>query len=566
MESLAWVQVAVFAVILLCLVKPLGVYMARVFSGQKTFFDYVAGPVERGFYRLAGIDAQREQNWQQYTLSLVLFNVVGVVIVMACLMLQHYLPFNPQHMKGVSSDLAFNTASSFASNTNWQAYAGESTLSYFSQMTALAVQNFLSAATGIAVAIALIRGFARRSAQTIGNFWVDMARSVLWILLPISIVLAVVYMAQGVPDTLAHYVHLTTISGAHQTLPLGPVASQEAIKSLGTNGGGFFNANSAHPFENPTGLTNFLQVLSIFAIGAALTYTFGRMVKNQKQGWILLGTMGILFFIGLGFMGWAEMHVNPHLIHHVVGGNMEGKEVRFGIPGSVLYDEVSTAASDGGVNSVIDSYTPIGGMVALVNMALGEVIIGGVGTGLYTMLVFIILTVFIAGLMIGRSPEFLGKKIEAREMKLAVITLLISPLCVLVFTAIACLLPSALHQLTNHGPHGFTELLYAYTSAAANNGSAFAGLNANTPFFNWTIGITMLIGRFGMIIPILAIAGGLATKKTVAVSEGTFPTTGIIFLVLLIAMIVMVVGLTFFPALSLGPIHEQLAMVHGQTF
>ena len=563
MLAAGFLQDLLFVCCLLLLVKPLGLYIKKVFANEKTFLDKVMCPIELAIYRLCGIKGEQEQTWYQYAVSLIIFSFIGLIIVYTILRLQFYLPFNPQNFKGVASDLAFNTAASFTTNTNWQAYAGESTLSYFSQMAGLAVQNFLSAAVGIAVCIALIRAFARQGAKTIGNFWFDLVRAALWILLPISVLLAIVYVWQGVPENLHHYVHALTLTGGHQVIPQGPVATQEVIKSLGTNGGGFFNANSAHPYENPTPLTNFLQVLSIFVIGAALTNTFGRMVKDQRQGWTLLAAMGILFAISLFAMSYFELHM-PHKISapHVqilhANQNMEGKEVRFGVMGSALYNTVTTSASNGGVNSMLDSYTPLGGGMALANMQLGEIIVGGAGAGLYGMLMYVLLAVFIAGLMVGRTPEFLGKKIEAREVKMVILALLIAPLGILLFTAIACVTPEGLAAIGEPGAHGFSQILYNFTTAFANNGSAFAGLNGNVPFYKILIGIGVILGRYCMIIPVLAVAGSLVKKPRLPQTSGSFVTTGPIFVLLLIGTILLIAGLTFFPALSLGPIVEHL--------
>jgi len=503
------------------------------------------------------------------------FNALGLLVVLALQLFQLHLPLNPQHLPNVPWPLAFNTAVSFTSNTNWQAYAGEQPLGHLVQMAGLTVQNFQSAGTGIALAIALCRGLARRSAHTIGNFWVDIVRATLWVLLPISLLLALAFVWQGVPQNLNAYATAGTLEGAAQTIPQGPVASQEAIKVLGTNGGGFFNANSAHPYENPTPLTNLIQLVAIFSIGAALTYTFGRMVGDQRQGWAVLAAMLVLFGIGIGVAYSAEAGGNPAFARLGVdatagamqaGGNMEGKEVRFGVADSALYAVVTTDASCGAVNSMHDSFTPLGGLVPLADILLGEIIVGGVGAGLYGMLLFVLLTVFIAGLMVGRTPEYLGKKIEAKEVKMAMLAILILPLSILGLTALASALPAGVKGALNAGPHGFSEILYAFTSGAGNNGSAFAGLSANTPFYNVTIGLAMFVGRYLMIIPTLAIAGSLVTKKSAPASAGTFPTTGVLFVGLLIGVIIIVGGLTFFPALSLGPVVEHLLMMGGRTF
>ncbi|TNM61286.1 potassium-transporting ATPase subunit KdpA [Aliirhizobium smilacinae] len=562
-----WLQILVFCGILIVLVKPLGAYMARVFSGGRTLLSPVLVPIERGLYALAGTNEREEQHWTTYAFALLMFNLLGTVVLYALLRFQDILPMNPAGMPAVGPELSFNTAVSFVANTNWQSYGGESTMSYFSQMVGLAVQNFVSAATGIAIAIALIRAFSRASGKAIGNFWVDMTRATLYILLPACIVLTLIYVWLGVPQTLGPYVDATTLEGAKQTIALGPVASQLAIKMLGTNGGGFFNANSAHPFENPDNISNMIQMLSIFAIGAAFTNVFGRMVGNQRQGWAILGAMGILFIAGVGIVYWAEAAANP-IMHAfgLQGANMEGKEVRFGTVMSSLFAVITTAASCGAVNAMHGSFTALGGLIPLINMQLGEVIVGGVGAGFYGIILFIIIAIFVAGLMVGRTPEYLGKKIEAKEMKMAVLAILCLPLAMLVFTAIASVLPSAVASVGTGGPHGFSEILYAYTSAAANNGSAFGGLTANTPWYNVTLGLGMLMGRFLVIIPALAIAGSLVAKKTVPASAGTFPTDGGLFVGLLVGTILIVGGLTFMPALALGPVVEHLMMIAGQTF
>ncbi|MCW0001178.1 potassium-transporting ATPase subunit KdpA [Pararhizobium sp. YC-54] len=562
-----WIQILIFCGIVILLVKPLGAYMTRVFSGERTLLSPLFSPVERGLYRLAGTSEKEEQHWTSYVFALLLFNLAGLAILYALQRFQGSLPFNPAGMSAVGPELSFNTAASFVSNTNWQNYGGESTMSYLAQMAGLTVQNFASAATGMAIAVALIRGFARASGKSIGNFWVDMTRATLYILLPVCIVLTIAYVYLGVPQTLGAYVTAKTIEGAQQTIALGPVASQLAIKMLGTNGGGFFNVNSAHPFENPDAISNLIQMVTIFAIGAGFTNVFGRMVGNQRQGWAILATMGMLFVAGVAVTYWAEATGNP-LVHAMglEGGNMEGKEVRFGIVLSSLFAVVTTAASCGAVNAMHGSFTALGGLIPLINMELGEVIVGGVGAGFYGILMFVILTVFVAGLMVGRTPEYLGKKIEAKEVKMAVLAILILPLVMLGFTAVAVLLPTGVASIGNPGPHGFSEILYAYTSAAANNGSAFGGLTGNTPWYNITLGIAMLMGRFLVIIPALAIAGSLVMKKTVPASAGTFPTHGPLFVGLLCGVILIVGGLTFFPALALGPIVEHLAMISGQTF
>lgn len=562
-----WLQILAYCGIVVLLVKPLGGYMHRVFNGDRTFLSPVLGPIERGLYRIAGTSEREEQHWTAYAAGIMLFSVASFLVLYVLQRLQGVLPYNPAGMTAVEPNLAFNTAVSFVSNTNWQNYGGESTMSYLVQMAGLTVQNFLSAAVGIAIAVALIRGFARASAKSIGNFWVDMTRCTLYVLLPLCIVLTLVYVYLGMPQTLGPYVNATTLEGAQQTIAVGPVASQVAIKMLGTNGGGFFNANAAHPFENPDAISNLIQMVTIFALGAALTNVFGRMVGNQRQGWAILATMGVLFIAGVAVCYWAEAGGNP-LVHAlgIDGGNMEGKETRFGIAMSALFAVVTTAASCGAVNAMHDSFTALGGFIPMINMQLGEVIVGGVGAGFYGILMFIVVAVFVAGLMVGRTPEYLGKKIEAKEVKMAMLAILCLPLAMLVFTAIAVVLPSAVASIANGGPHGFSEILYAYTSAAANNGSAFGGLIGNTPWYNITLGITMLMGRFLVIIPALAIAGSLVAKKTVPASAGTFPTDGPLFVGLLVGVILIVVGLTFFPALAIGPIVEQLAMIHGQTF
>ncbi|KAA3445940.1 potassium-transporting ATPase subunit KdpA [Mesorhizobium sp. SARCC-RB16n] len=562
-----WIQILLYCGILVLLVKPLGFYMHRVFKGDRTPLSPVLRPLERGLYRICGTSEREEQHWTTYAVAMLLFNLAGFLVLYFLQRLQGSLPYNPAGMSAVDPALAFNTAASFMTNTNWQNYGGESTMSYLVQMAGLAVQNFVSAATGIAIAIALIRGFARASGKSIGSFWVDMTRATLYVLLPLCIVLTLVYVWLGMPQTLGPYADATTLEGAKQTIALGPVASQVAIKMLGTNGGGFFNANAAHPFENPDAISNLIQMLSIFVIGAALTNVFGRMVGNQRQGWAILASMGVLFIAGVAVCYWAEAAGNP-LVHAlgIDGGNMEGKETRFGIALSALFAVITTAASCGAVNAMHDSFTALGGMIPLINMQLGEVIVGGVGAGFYGMLMFILIAVFVAGLMVGRTPEYLGKKIEAKEVKMAMLAILCLPLAMLIFTAIAVVLPSAVASIANGGPHGFSEILYAYTSAAANNGSAFGGLNGNTPWYNITLGIGMLMGRFLVIIPALAIAGALAAKKTVPASAGTFPTDSALFVGLLVGVIVIVGGLTFFPALVVGPVVEHLAMIHGQTF
>ena len=567
MTLIGWTQILLYCAIVAVLVKPLGGYMTRVFNGEQTLLSPLLGPVEAALFRAAGVDAQREQHWLAYTVAMLLFHVGGFLILYGLMRFQGALPFNPADQSAVPADLAFNTAVSFITNTNWQNYGGESTLSYLVQMLGLTHQNFLSAATGIVLAVALIRGFARASSSTVGNFWVDITRCTLYILLPICVVYALFLVWEGIPQTLGPYVDATTLEGTKQTIAVGPVASQIAIKMLGTNGGGFFNANAAHPFENPAALSNFVQMVSIFAIGAALTNVFGRMVGDQRQGWSILAVMGALFIAGVLVCYWAEARGNDAFTAMgLTGGNMEGKEVRFGIVASALFAVITTAASCGAVNAMHDSFTALGGMIPLINIQLGEIIVGGVGAGMYGMLLFVIVSVFVAGLMVGRTPEYVGKKIEAKEVKMAMLAILILPLMYLGWTAAAVVIPSAAASMANPGPHGFTEVLYAYTSQTGNNGSAFAGLNGNTLWYNVTGAIAMLVGRFWMIVPAMAIAGSLAAKKTVPASAGTFPTTGGLFVGLVVGVIVIIGGLTFFPALALGPIVEQLAMRSGILF
>ncbi|MBL8668487.1 MAG: potassium-transporting ATPase subunit KdpA [Rhodospirillales bacterium] len=564
-----WGQIALYVLLIAGITRPLGGYMTAVFEGRRTLLSPVLRPIERGFYRLAGVDPQAEHRWLSYAVALLAFNLAGALLLFALQRLQAELPLNPQGFPGAAPDLAFNTAISFATNTNWQSYAGESSLGYAVPMVGLTVQNFLSAATGIAVALALVRGFARRNTGAIGNFWVDVTRCTLYLLLPLCLIAAVFFIWQGVPQNLSAAVHASTLEGATQTIAQGPVASQLAIKMLGTNGGGFFNANSAHPYENPTALANFVQMLLVLAIGAALTNVFGRMVGDERQGWALLAAMGLLFVAGVAVCYWAEANAVPALTALGVdpaAGNMEGKEVRFGIAISALFTAITTAASCGAVNAMLDSFTPLGGMVAMINMQLGEVIVGGVGPGLYGMLLFAILTVFIAGLMVGRTPEYVGKKIEAKEVKMTMLAVLCLPLTILGFTALAVVLPAGLAAIQAPGPHGFSEVLYAFTSATANNGSAFAGLGANTPFYNVALAVAMMVGRFAVIVPVLAIAGSLAAKTTLPPSAGTFPTSGGLFIGLLTGIILIVGGLTFFPALALGPVTEHLSMLAGITY
>ena len=562
-----WLLIALFTALVVAITKPMGTWLFALYEGRRTPLHIVLGPLERGFYGLAGIDPKADMTWRRYAVHVILFSVFGTLALYALQRLQGGLPFNPQGFGAVSEHLSFNTAISFVSNTNWQSYSGESTMSHLTQMTGLAVQNFLSAATGIAVAFAFIRGFVRKEATGLGNFWADLTRITLYLLVPVCIVYALVLVALGVPQTLAGSVTATTLEGVKQVLALGPVASQEAIKMLGTNGGGFFNANSAHPFENPNALTNLLQMLSIFTIGAGLTWTFGKAVGNTRQGWAILTAMLLLFLAGTGITYMSEAAANPHLAHiGVAGGNMEGKEVRFGIAASSLFAVVTTDASCGAVNAMHDSFSAIGGLVPLFNMQLGEIIIGGTGSGLYGFLLYAILAVFVAGLMVGRSPEYVGKKIEAREVKLAVLALAVLPLIILGFTGIAAISEAGLAGRANMGPHGFSEILYAFTSAVANNGSAFAGLTANTPFYNGLLGVAMWVGRFFIIVPVLAIAGSLAAKRVVPVSSGSFPTTGPLWVGLLLAIILILGGLTFLPSLALGPVADQFATVRGQLF
>jgi K+-transporting ATPase ATPase A chain len=564
---IGWLQVAAFFALLLLLMRPLGLYIARVLEGQKTILDPVLKPVERLIYCVGGVEAEHEMDWREYAVAMLLFSGVSLLLTYAIERMQHFLPWNPQHIVAVAADLAWNTAASFTTNTNWQSYTPESTMSYFTQMVGLAYHNFASAAGGIAVAIALVRGLARKESKTIGNFWVDTTRGLLYVLLPLCVILTPILIEQGVVQNLHPYTVATTLEHQTQTIAQGPVASQEAIKMLGTNGGGFFNANSAHPFENPTPLTNFLEILSIFLIPAALTVTLGKLTGSPGHGWAVFATMSLLFFIGLTAVYWAESQPHPLLHGLVQHGNMEGKETRFGIAGSSLFAVTTTDASCGAVNSMHDSFTPLGGMVVLANILLGEVIFGGVGAGLYGMLIFVVLSVFIAGLMVGRTPEYLGKKVEGFDIKMCMLYVLIFPLIILIFAAISILAPKfGLTALANSGPHGLTEMLYIYTSATGNNGSAFAGVSVNTPWYNYTIGFAMLAGRFLMMVPVLALAGNLAQKKTVPPSPGTFPVNTALFTVLLTGVILIVGALTFFPALSLGPILEHLQLHAGTTY
>ncbi|HPH06691.1 MAG TPA: potassium-transporting ATPase subunit KdpA [Methylotenera sp.] len=580
------IQVVLYLAILLLLTKPMGLWIAKVMNGESAIANKFGGPIERLVYRALGIKPETEMSWKHYAVALMLFNVIGIVTVYFLQRWQAWLPLNPQQFPAVSVDSSLNTAISFVTNTNWQGYGGESTMSYLTQMLALTVQNFLSAATGIAVVIALIRGFARHTAQTIGNFWVDITRSTLYILLPLSLMLAVALMGQGVIQNFDAYKEVTTLQPttysatdsagkqtnevtSTQTLAMGPVASQEAIKMIGTNGGGFFNANSAHPYENPTPLSNFLEMLAIFLIPAGLCFTFGMMVGDRRQGWAVFSAMAIVFVVMAGFVIWAEQAGNPVLTANGAdqavsalqsGGNMEGKETRFGIVSSALFATITTAASCGAVNAMHDSFTPLGGLVPMWLMQLGEVIFGGVGSGLYTMLIYAVLAVFIAGLMIGRTPEYLGKKIEIFDMKMTALIILVTPLVVLIGTAIAVMTDPGKAGIANPGAHGFSEILYALSSAANNNGSAFAGLSANTPFYNMLLAFAMFLGRFGIILPVLAIAGSMAAKKRIPVSLGTMPTHGPLFITLLIGAVILVGALTYIPALALGPVIEHLLM------
>jgi K+-transporting ATPase ATPase A chain len=571
-------QIALYFLVIVAITKPMGAYMAKVFAGERTFLHRVFRPLEAAIYKLCGIDESAEQHWTRYAGSMLVFSIVSLLFTYLLMRVQQWLPLNPQGLANVGPDLSFNTAVSFTTNTNWQAYTPETTMSYLTEMAALATHNFFSAALGIAVAIAFIRGFARHSTKTLGNFWVDFTRATVYVLLPLSIVGALLLCSQGVIQNFDGYTKVTTLEGAVQTIPQGPVASQEAIKMIGTNGGGFFNANSAHPFENPTPLSNFLQMVFIFMIPAGLTYTFGKMVRDTRQGWALFAAMSVLFLAGVGVVYSAEQAGNPILTKlGVAGPNYEGKEVRFGIANSALFTVITTDASCGAVNNAHDSLTPLGGLVPLINIELGEVIFGGVGSGLYGVLIFAILAVFIAGLMVGRTPEYLGKKIEQKEVKMMMLAVLVLAFTILGFAATGSVAHFAKNSwvnspgpatanLGNNGPHGLTEMLYTYTSATGNNGSAFGGINATTPYFNTTIGIAMLFGRFLMMIPLLAAAGSLAQKKLVPVSAGTFPTHGPLFVGLLVGVIIIVGALTFFPALSLGPIVEHFLMLQGKLW
>jgi K+-transporting ATPase ATPase A chain len=571
-----WLQIVSFLLAVLAVTPILGAYMTRVFTRERTWLDPLLRPAERLVYRATGVDARREMRWTEYALAVLVFSGVSMLAVYAIQRLQSVLPWNPQRLAAVPPALAFNTAASFATNTNWQAYAGESTMSYFTQMAGLTCQNFVSAATGIAVAIAVIRGIAQRERDALGNFWVDLVRATLWVLVPMAVAGALFLVSQGVVQNLRPYDTARTIEGATQVIAQGPVASQEIIKQLGTNGGGFFNANSAHPFENPTPLTNFVEMLGIFAISAGLTYTLGSMTGSRRHGWAIWAAMAMLFLAGVTAAYWAEARGNPLLARTGAdqtttasspGGNMEGKEVRFGIASTALFATVTTDASCGAVNGWLDSFTPIGGLVPLANLQLSEVVFGGVGAGLYGMVVYVVLSVFIAGLMVGRTPEYLGKKIQAFEVQMAMLTVLVFSLVILAFTAVASVSPGlGASSLLNRGPHGLTAILYAYSSGAANNGSAFGGLNANTAWYNTTIGLTILVGRFFMIVPPLALAGSLSRKRPVPPSVGTFPVTTPLFMALLVGVIVIVGALTFFPALSLGPIVEHFLMQRGRVF
>jgi K+-transporting ATPase ATPase A chain len=567
MTANGWMQIAIYFVVLTALVVPLGRFMARVFEGERTFLTPVLRPVEIFLYRIAGVDETREQHWLTYTVAALLFNAAGFALLYAILRLQAMLPFNPADMSAVPADLTFNTAVSFTTNTNWQNYGGESTLSYLSQMVGLTTQNFVSAATGIALLIALIRAFARASGKTVGNFWVDLTRSTLYVLLPIAFIGALILVWQGVPQNMGPYVDATTLEGAKQVLSQGPAASQIAIKQLGTNGGGFWNANSSVPYENPTAISNFLEVLYILLISAALTHTFGRMVKDERQGWAIYAAMSILFFAGVLACYWAEGFGNTHFAALGLDpANMEGKEVRFGIVNSSLWAVATTDASNGSVNAMHDSFTPLGGMIPIINMMLGEIVFGGVGSGLYGMLLMVIIAMFVAGLMVGRTPEYLGKKIEAKEVKMAMLVILILPLSMLAWPAVSVLLPFGLSSMQDAGPHGFSEVLYLYVSQTANNGSAFAGFTGNTLWYNTTGGLAMLIGRYLVIVPMMAVAGSLVAKKIVPASAGTFPTHGGLFVGLLVGVIVIVGGLIYFPALALGPLAEHFAMLAKSVF
>ncbi len=566
MTAIGWLQAAVFFLIVLALTKPLGSYMARVFAGERTWLHPVLEPVEKFVYRLCGVREDREMTWYAYALAMLAFSLIGLAYLYVLLRTQRWLPFNPAHIDNMAPDLAWNTAVSFTTNTNWQFYSGETAMSYLSQMAGLAWHNFVSAAVGIAIAVAVVRGLARTTGKTLGNFWVDLTRCSLYVLLPMCVVIGLFLCSQGVPQNLGAYRTVRSIEGVAQTVTGGPMASQEVIKELGTNGGGFVNANSASPNENPTPLSNLIEMLLIFSLGAGLTYMYGKMVKDTRQGWAIFTAMSILFFVAFAVAYWSESAGNP-MIHQlgVAGGNMEGKECRFGVSGSALFATVTTDTSCGAVNSMHDSFTPLGGLVTLVNMQLGEIVFGGVGSGLYGMIVFVVLTVFIAGLMVGRTPEYLGKKVERREVQFAILAALVTPVLCLVPTSIAAVLPAGLATLNNGGPHGFSEILYAFTSTNANNGSAFAGLGPNL-FYNLLTGANMMFGRFAVAVPALALAGAFAGKKSVPESAGTFTTHSGIFVALLVGVIVIVGALTFLPADSLGPIVEHLLMLQGKTY
>ena len=568
-----WIQILLYMAIIFAITKPLGSYMYRVFEGDRQPLPRLFGAIERLLYKLCGVDSQQQQDWKQYTLAMLVFSAITLLVTYGIERLQHVLPLNPQNFPPVAPDLAFNTAASFTTNTNWQAYTGESTMSYLTQMAGLAWHNFMSAAIGIGIALALARGITYRlqagAAKTLGNFWVDLVRATVYVLIPVSIPIALLLVSQGVIQNFSSYVEITTLEGVKQTLAMGPVASQEIIKELGTNGGGFFNANSAHPFESANPLTNFIEMLLIFSIPAAITYTYGRMARDQKQGWVLFGAMALIFIVGVSVAYRSEAQGNPLMRGMAVdqgAGNWEGKEARFGIANSALFATVTTATSCGAVNSMHDSFTALGGLVPLANIQLGELVFGGVGAGLYAMLIYVILSVFIAGLMVGRTPEYLGKKIESREIKLSMLYVLIFPLLILYYAGWSLVAPYGVSSLNNAGPHGLSEILYAYSSAAGNNGSAFAGLNANTLWFNVSLGLTMLAGRFLMIIPAMAVAGSLVGKKAVPESLGTFPTNGSLFVVLLVGVIIIVGALTFFPALALGPIVEHFLAQAGKVY
>jgi len=571
MTAFGWVEIGLFTALVGLLTRPLGGYLARVYAGERTLLQPLIGPIEATIYRIAGIDPALEQSWYRYAVSLLVFHAFGIIALYGLLRLQSGLPLNPQELPAVAPDLALNTAVSFVTNTSWQSYSGETTLSYASQMAGITVQSFLSAASGIAVVIALIRGFARRRAATVGNFWVDLTRGTFYILLPICILAAIFLVAEGVPQTLAPAATASTLEGSTQVIARGPVATQEAIKLLSGDGGGFFNANSAHPFENPTALTNLLEAVLIFALGAALTNCFGRMVGSERQGWVLLSVMAILFGLGVGGLYLSESGGNPALADQpessqLMGGNMEGKEVRFGIAGSALFADVSTASSDGAVDAMHDSFLPLSGGILLGNMMVDEVIVGAPGSGLYGMLLFCIVTVFLAGLMIGRTPEYIGKKIGAPEIKMTILALICIPAATLGLTAVACVVEPGLAALGNAGPHGYSEILYAYTSAAATNGSALAGLNANSPFYNVTLALAMFVGRFLVIVPVLAVAASLAAQPIIPSSAGTLPTDGSLYVGFLLGVIVIVGGLTYLPALALGPVIEHLQLIGGNLY